>query len=535
MTSLPKSIPTTAPKDVQDAFRYMEERLRRLEMDTTVNMRGRRVGNAGNPIEPRDYAHKAYVDQQIERLRSETRTQVAVVRRAAVAPTGGGGGGGGNTGGLLCATHDIDYGYWIPDGNIPPLIDRSHYDENKAYTNMYLAWFRLGRQYCTSDAPISEMMATGVELVQRAFNDRRVIQIMLDLPFAPNGDVGAHMDMVLDAMIPFWTRVKYVDLADEPDWSRATLEGHLSTLRSKMTARGLAHPQLSVTLLQSGVNGIMQSDMVNAAGLDIIGLEAYVNPPGGTEAQNKATLDTFLTQAKGRVPSNKDISIIIQAYARNGAWTDMATLTALQTVAWSHAFSDPRVVRIEMFSYGRASGTREHPELKVPHNYMWAAINCDTGGGGGGGGGTGGPNACGSIPGCGGVNCNGTASCCGGCGNPCNCPRLCSGGQFSPAVQLATEAMTQAHPELMDGGNPLHLLSWVDAGTFINFVVTEMNTTNPGLRAVVDPADPKQMLVRLATAPLFREDFRVINGDLTIATPAGSGYRATCFDVDLTF
>jgi hypothetical protein len=75
-----------------------------------------------------------------------------------------------------------------------------------------------------------------------------------------------------------------------------------------------------------------------------------------------------MTQARQRVPPDKKIVLVMQAYARNGAWTNLDTLRDLQTATYQQAFDDPRVVAITMFSYGRPSGTREHREqLKPPH------------------------------------------------------------------------------------------------------------------------------------------------------------------------
>ncbi len=57
----------------------------------------------------------------------------------------------------------------------------------------------------------------------------------------------------------------------------------------------------------------------------------------------------------------------MQAYDRNGVWTDLSTLVPLQTAAYDLARDDSRVLALTMFSYARPGGSLNHPELAHEH------------------------------------------------------------------------------------------------------------------------------------------------------------------------
>ena len=85
-------------------------------------------------------------------------------------------------------------------------------------------------------------------------------------------------------------------------------------------------------------------------------------------------LNRFLEQAKRRIPSDKQIVFIMMAYDRNGRWTNPDTLAALQLPVFVHAYDDPRVTAILMFSYGPPGGTRFYPRLQAIHRHIGEQI-----------------------------------------------------------------------------------------------------------------------------------------------------------------
>jgi len=68
----------------------------------------------------------------------------------------------------------------------------------------------------------------------------------------------------------------------------------------------------------------------------------------------------YVRNGKKRVPVEKKV-VLMMAYARNGRLEEHDHAEALQIPVYLLAYDDPRVIAITMFSYGRRSGTREHP------------------------------------------------------------------------------------------------------------------------------------------------------------------------------
>jgi hypothetical protein len=169
----------------------------------------------------------------------------------------------------------------------------------------------------------------------------------------------------LDRAAPHWDSVKYIELADEPSWSQAETAAIVNQVQGELAARGLADRPIGVVYTRTQV---LTEDAIFAAGLDYVGIEAYVDPPGDPSSDaNVAALAAYVQEAKARVPLDKNIVLVMQAYDRNGAWTDMSTLVPLQTAAYDLARDDPRVIALTMFSYARPGGSMDHPELAREH------------------------------------------------------------------------------------------------------------------------------------------------------------------------
>lgn len=514
--------------EVQKVLRQIDEELRNLHTQN-IDLHRRRFVNAEDAQSRGDFVTRRQLDAAVEGVAEkiavlDRRRRRMVFTSTGTVPT---------TGNLPAATHPMDYGYWIPDGQAPlvPALPE-FYDENKGYTNLYIAWFRIGRQYNNSEdngGTPSSLMANAIPLVQRAFSEGRNIKVLLDLPFAPSGDIPAHMDRVLDGLAPYWSKVKYVDLADEPSYTRVQLEGFVADFRRKCRDRGLAEPKIGATFNYQGNFGVLVTDQINANGLDWCGIEAYINPPQGgpTQEADEAALRTFLTQAKARIPGSKRIHFVMMGYARNGVaptftFVNKASLENLQRVCYLMGYNDARVDCIDIFSYGRTSGTRDlfnnnAGGIKLAHQQIWAAIT---------GQGQQAPPGGGNVP---------PGQTCGGVNNAPNCPRWCRGGSYEDQVVVARDIyISTAPPTVIDPNDRTHVL---DPPAFMAGVVARFNSDNPALIAQITPGnDGKEITVKSRTDSTYSDQYAMWFGGPPVAYISSfvgpdpvPAYRATCY------
>ena len=247
---------------------------------------------------------------------------------------------------LPAPSHSFDFGYYFVDGKYG-----DYRSEVNAHTNIYyaLAWAGYVSELPWGDA-FSESLANA------DMEDRRIhLNVAGPDYFAE----------ALDRSAPYWTRVVRIELADEPPWSQAETEAIIAGFRAELAARSLAAPPIGIVYTRQQV---LVEDAIFALGLDWVGIEAYVDPPGDpSSAVNVQALQDYVNQAKARVPAEKNLVIVMQAYDRNGAWTNMETLVPLQTAAYDLARDDPRVLSLNMFAYGRPGGSHDHPELRYAH------------------------------------------------------------------------------------------------------------------------------------------------------------------------
>lgn len=207
--------------------------------------------------------------------------------------------------------------------------------------------------------------------LQNAFNNGKAIQLLM-----ADGVIGQQTfswNAVLDVARDFWSRIVIVEVLHEPPagTSAAFIEAKINELKQKLNARSLDHRPVSV---QFGVS--VPTDAITAPSLDIVGIEAYLNAPGHPDpAVNVAQLNALMREGKNRVRNvGKKAILVMQAYDRNGTWTNIETLRALQEPVYLNAYNDPVVVAITMFAYGRGGGTLAHPELETHHRRIAAAM-----------------------------------------------------------------------------------------------------------------------------------------------------------------
>jgi hypothetical protein len=266
--------------------------------------------------------------------------------------------------GVPVPNHPMLFGYYFTDGRYG-----NFRNEVDCYTNTYIAFARRGYEPDSSatDDEWIPIMRNNVEA-----NANMGKRIYLNLNMSEEGERKTPINRVLNLMTPYWNKVDVIELADEPNWTKAETESRIADLRSKIHALGLSDKPMGIVYTN---NQLFNEDAIKAQGLDWVGVEAYVDAPGDANSQvNQNKLNQLLDQAKTRVPADKKLVFVMMAYARNGLWTNMNTLKDLQMPTYNKAYNDQRVLGVTMFSYGRSSGTQEHPELKTPHIKIGNAI-----------------------------------------------------------------------------------------------------------------------------------------------------------------
>ena len=127
------------------------------------------------------------------------------------------------------------------------------------------------------------------------------------------------------------------------------------------------------------------------------------------------------------------------------------------------------------------------------------------GGGGGGGGGT-----------------------CGGASNSPNCPRLCSGGVYATAVDLAQTSAENTNPGLFEPAtSPLTIIDG-NQNQYRSAVLAELNSGIYNVIASPDPSIGQEIQVKDADPnPTFSEHYAIYASNRQVRRNPGS-YRATC-------
>jgi hypothetical protein len=259
---------------------------------------------------------------------------------------------------LPLPNHPMDLGYYFVEWKNPADFDQARAEVN-SYSNMYY-----GSIYSyVSDLTPPEWKALLAQSLANAVAENKRIHLALDPENAWDG--------ILDVAAPFWDDVSRIEVGDEPNLSLAATEAILQRLKAKLAARGLPlRPMGFVYRYDEPL-----PEAINAPSLNWVGIEAYLDAPGSPLSQaNINALNAYLQTTKAQVPSGKQIVLVMMAYDRNGTWPNIDTLRDLQVPVYLAAYNDPRVIAINMFSYTRRGGSRDHPELRTPHRLMGERI-----------------------------------------------------------------------------------------------------------------------------------------------------------------
>lgn len=279
-------------------------------------------------------------------------------------------------------------GYWRNQWmNDQTTINGCCFAETAPYTNLYLADTRSDYQV-SSGEPTATWLPRMREAVDQAFQAGKQILLNLEIPFTCTGNFGsnvtwcADLDQVLDMVRPYWAQIVAVDLADEPSWSQnaTKIQAAIASFQSSRQARGLAPVPIGLVYAH---RSSLDAAVLAATSLNFVSLEAYLNPPGQSnpyefsplsQANRSLLRSQLLAQRNIAVQANKMVVYIAQAYSRNFGWASIDLVRDLQAVPYLLAANDPWVLGVTLFSYLRASGAREYPDLRVPHRMIGEVV-----------------------------------------------------------------------------------------------------------------------------------------------------------------
>jgi hypothetical protein len=293
------------------------------------------------------------------------------------------------SGGEGRGSQPLYFGYYYADGRWGDFTSHVW-----SYTNLYIA---IPGGYETTQDWRPLLKAS----LQRASDNGKAI--MLILGEDPKRRIPVTIQATLDIAAPYWSKVALVEVAHEEDLTPQALETRILAFKRVLEQRGLAYKPFGFTYTRAQA---LTGDAVHAPSASWVAIEAYVDPPAVNDAITCSNppsapypgpafvptadcegwvpmdhplaalpgsvndLNRFLEEAKRRVPPDKKVVLIMMAYDRNGSWTNVETLAALQLPVYLSAQGDPRVVGIVMFGYGQPGGTRSYPRLESIHRHI---------------------------------------------------------------------------------------------------------------------------------------------------------------------
>ena len=370
-------LPVPIRLELQQALRDLDAQYRKgalgsLDGRQTLSAQHARIVELQHAINPRDAVPLAQVTLMMDKLRAELKAELGFgTKKSGVVASGGGGGGGGGGNALPPATHRINVSYYFTEyfGD----YGGDGWGDVYATTNAYYVTCK--SQYAAGGDPPSVWIPRMAGYVARAYNQGKRIHYLFEYD---HDDVRPYIDDVLQAIAPYWDRINSLEIADEPNpsvyYDPSLMNALAIHFKSDLAANGLTQSGKSFSISLSPEEAT-SSNLVNCVQLDRIGANLYVDPPGGTIEQNTAYLNSYIPQFKAHVPQDKNLHFTCQAYDRNGYWTDIATLAALQPIYYLHAYNDARVRALWWFSYFRYGGTAFHPELRAHHINIFNAVH----------------------------------------------------------------------------------------------------------------------------------------------------------------
>ncbi len=258
---------------------------------------------------------------------------------------------------LPAASHSMVFGYYFALGQYGNYIN-----EVKDYNNTTIilaeSWIRPTdgtNDTAGLDSAFSAAVAAGQRIIYK--------------PVDPSQTT--YFNSSMNVASRYWNSVDYVYAFDEPSLDKASLQSYIDSLNTGLSQAGVSSKPIFVNFTS---NQILNGDSWQATNIDVVGIEAYVDPSQQNSNTLSATLTNQLNSEKSRI-GNKQMFIVVQGYNRNGTWTNLNTLQQIQTIPYQNSYNDPNVLGLLVFSYARSGGTKDLGScISTEHKRIFGAI-----------------------------------------------------------------------------------------------------------------------------------------------------------------
>jgi hypothetical protein len=235
-------------------------------------------------------------------------------------------------------------------------------DEVRDHTNLYWAENRSGYEASTDDDPGAYFPVMREKFAREVGPGKRKLGF----------NVGANdpknlVRKSLAELVPYADSLAAVSVADEPAWTVSELSARAASVRAEMASLGLSAP----------VGVVLHAGQMDLAGAEVdwVGVECYLRAPGPSSPEAAADeMRRVCSALAAEVPAGKRVVFVGQGYSRNGAWTNVETLRAVQRPVLDVAMGEPRALAVVYFAWGRPSGVRYYPELRAEHESIWGFL-----------------------------------------------------------------------------------------------------------------------------------------------------------------
>lgn len=260
---------------------------------------------------------------------------------------------------LPAPNHSLLYGYWF-DVSAPRDFDQ------------YLNDYRLDVIGVVNAVVILAQSANGdLGLLDSWFQNLSGKSILFypDVGSAAAPTINDNTTACVNIAAPYWDSINYI-MFDELPFDAAGTDAFLDSFNVFLDGLGLPHKPFYVN-----------SGIVLAAGgswassrVDVAGFDAYIDPARQNDGDVVTQLNNLI-DANLALLAGKPCIITTMGYDRNGLWTNMESLSALQDPPYTKSYNNTTVLGIIIFSFGRHGGTHFlPPAIRTKHLRQWAAI-----------------------------------------------------------------------------------------------------------------------------------------------------------------
>lgn len=253
------------------------------------------------------------------------------------------------------ASRPLHYGYYYVGGKWQN-PGEDHFAEVCDYTNTFL----VSRNMFDSGDPHWDCKARDAAERAAAAGKRLILQ--LDLPKtqdAEPADSLPYVEQYLDAVAGAWDAVDLIEVADEPEWINAVrIDEWLDMVKGAIEARFSNVPPLGASFKRQQImemnDPFPNGNRVTKSRLAWVGLTAYVDPNQSTP-DPAGTLQALRQNYWEQVPKvgGKPRMVIMQSYDRNGCFTRLEQLPAIQRETFDMTLEDSGAIALTMFAYSR--------------------------------------------------------------------------------------------------------------------------------------------------------------------------------------